>query len=137
MARYLTFGAFGWLAFTGTLHFAIDDVSQYWRSKHPPGPEITLYYGLHSVFALGQVLFGLTCLWAVRRQPNLLSDPVIVLLSVVGAAAWLTLTFAAMDYWEPNLNAGVFRRCWPRRWWRNTVRPERTPEVGCPGKGFE
>lgn len=108
MARYLTLAAFGWLTLTGTLHFAIDVVGQYLRGNHVPGPQTTLYYGLHSVFALGQVLFGLMCLWAVRRRPDLLRDPAIVLLSVAGAGAWLALTIFAMEYWEPKLNAGIF-----------------------------
>lgn len=108
MARYLTFAAFGWLTLTGSLHFAIDVVSQYWRGKHAPGPQTTLYYGLHSAFALGQVLFGLMCLWAARRQPDLLRDPAVILLAMIGAAAWLTLTFATMQYWEPKMNAAIF-----------------------------
>ena len=51
-----------------------------------------LYYGLHSAFALGQILFGLVCLWAARRHPGLLRDPAIALLAGAGAAAWLALT---------------------------------------------
>jgi hypothetical protein len=108
MARYLTFAAFGWLTLTGTLHFVIDVVGQHLRGRRVPGPETTLYYGLHSAFALGQVLFGLLCLWAARRHPDLLRDPAVILLSGVGAAAWLTLTFFAMEYREPKLNAGLF-----------------------------
>ncbi|WP_145958942.1 hypothetical protein [Sphingobium sp. SCG-1] len=38
----LAFAAFGWLTFTGTLHFAIDVASQYVRGKRGPGPETTL-----------------------------------------------------------------------------------------------
>lgn len=108
MARYLTYVAFGWLTLTGTLHFTIDVVSQHLRGKHPPGPDTTLYYGLHSAFALSQVLFGLMCLWAARRDPALLRDPAILLLSTAGAAAWLALTFYSMEYWEPKVNAGIF-----------------------------
>jgi hypothetical protein len=108
MARYLTFAAFGWLTLTGTLHFAIDVVSQYLRGKRVPGPETTLYYGLNSAFALGQVLFGLMCVWAARRHPDLLRDPSVALLAAAGAAAWLALTFTAMEYREPKLNAGIF-----------------------------
>ena len=108
MARYLTVAAFGWRTLTGTLHFAIDVVSRYLRGKRLPGPETTLYYGLHSAFALGQILFGLVCLWAARRHPGVLRDPAIALLAGAGAAAWLALTFTAMDYWEPKLNLGLF-----------------------------
>lgn len=108
MARYLTLAAFGWLTLSGTLHFAIDVVSHHARGKHAPGPETTLYYGLNSAFALSQVLFGSMCLWAARRHPDLLGDPFAVTLSIVGAAAWLALTFLAMGYWEPKLNAAIF-----------------------------
>ncbi|MBW6527809.1 hypothetical protein KZ813_13255 [Sphingomonas sp. RHCKR7] len=108
MARYLTYAAFGWLTFTGVMHFAVDVVSQYLRGKRAPGPETTLYYGLNSAFALGQVLFGLMCLWAAHREPGLLREPAVVMLACAGAAAWLALTFTAMDYWEPKLNAVIF-----------------------------
>jgi hypothetical protein len=108
MARYLTYAAFGWLTFTGAMHFTIDVVSQYVRGKRVPGAETTLYYGLNSAYALGQVLFGLMCLWAARREPGLLREPVVVVLAGAGAAAWLALTFTAMGYWEPKLNAGIF-----------------------------
>jgi hypothetical protein len=108
MAKYLTFAAFGWLTLTGMLHFVIDVVSQYLRGKRVPGPETTLYYGLNSAFALGQVLFGLMCLWAARRHPDLLRDPSVALLAIAGAAAWLALAFTAMEYWEPKLNMGIF-----------------------------
>ncbi len=108
MAKYLTYAAFGWLAFTGVMHFAIDVVSQYVRGKRVAGAEATLYYGLHSAFALGEVLFGLMCLWAARREPGLLREPIVVMLAGAGALAWLALTFMAMDYWEPKLNAGIF-----------------------------
>ncbi|MFD1034789.1 hypothetical protein ACFQ15_09010 [Sphingomonas hankookensis] len=108
MARYLTYAAFGWLTLTGTAHFAIDVVSQHLRGKHLPGPETTLYYGLHSAFAMGQVLFGLMCLWAARREPELLRDPWVAALAVAGGAAWLALTFLAMSYREPRINVAIF-----------------------------
>ncbi|RVT92982.1 hypothetical protein [Sphingomonas crocodyli] len=108
MTKYLTLAAFGWLTLTGTLHFAVDVVSHHLRGKHVPGPQTTLYYGLHSAFALGQVLFGMMCLWTVRRHPDMLRDPAIVMFSVAGAGAWLALTVLVMDYWEPKLNAGIF-----------------------------
>lgn len=108
MHTYLTYGAFGWLAFTGVAHFVVDVVSQYLRGKRPPGVETTLYYGLNSAFALGQVLFGLICLWIAWRQPSLLAERPVVALCLAGAVAWLTITFAFMEYWEPKMNAGIF-----------------------------
>jgi len=53
-------------------------------------------------------VFGLMCLWTGRRHPGLLRDPGVMLLAGAGAAAWLTLAFTAMDYWEPKLNASIF-----------------------------
>lgn len=108
MAKYLTLAAFGWLTLTGTAHFVVDVVSQHLRGKHVPGPETTLYYGLHSAFALGQVLFGLMCLRAVRREPELLRDPTVAILALAGATAWLALTFLAISYRMPRINAGIF-----------------------------
>ena len=108
MHSYLTYGAFGWLALTGAAHFLIDVVSQYLRGKRAPSVETTLYYGLNSAFALGQVLFGLICLWIAWRQPGLLAERPVVALCFAAAAAWLAITFAFMGYWEPRMNAGVF-----------------------------
>ncbi|MBY9063424.1 hypothetical protein K7957_10835 [Sphingomonas yunnanensis] len=96
MARYLTYAAFGWLTFTGVMHFAIDVSIPYLRGKRVPGPETTLYHGLNPPFALGQLLFGLMSLWAARREPGLLREPMVVILAGAGAAAWLALTFFAM-----------------------------------------
>lgn len=63
MHTILTYASYGWLAFSGTVHCVIDVASQHVRGKRAPGPETTLFYGLHSSFALGQVLCGLLCLW--------------------------------------------------------------------------
>ncbi|MEO9337155.1 hypothetical protein ABFT80_06930 [Mesorhizobium sp. SB112] len=108
MHTYLAYGAFGWLTFTGVAHFLVDVVSQYLRGKRPPNVETTLYYGLNSAFALGQVLFGLICLWIAWRQPRFLGEPPVVALCLAAAAGWLAITFAFMGYWEPKLNAGLF-----------------------------
>jgi len=108
MHTYFTYGAFGWLAFSGAAHFLVDVVSQYLRGKRLPGVETTLYYGLNSAFALGQVAFGLICLWLAWRQPGLLFERPVVALCFALAAAWLTISFAFMGYWEPKMNAGIF-----------------------------
>jgi hypothetical protein len=108
MQKYLTYAAFGWLAFTGTAHFIVDVAAQYLRGKRAPGPETTLYYGLNSAFALGQVLFGLICLWIAWRQPGFLSARPVAALCLAAAAGWLAITFAFMEYWEPKMNVGIF-----------------------------
>lgn len=108
MHRILIHAAFGWLAFSGTLYFLIDVVSQYVRGKRVPGPETTLYYGLNSAFALGQVVFALLCLWLAWRAPAVLEAGPVMALALVAAAGWLTMTFAFMDYWEPKFSVAAF-----------------------------
>ena len=108
MHRYLTYSAYGWLAVSGALHFAVDVVSQCVRGKRVPGVETTLYYGLNCAFALGQVVFGLLGSFIAWRAMNLLSEPPVMFLSVAAALGWLAITFFFMEYWEPKLNAGIF-----------------------------
>jgi hypothetical protein len=38
MYRYVVYGTYGWLLLGGTMHLAIDVVSQYVRGKRTPGP---------------------------------------------------------------------------------------------------
>ena len=108
MHKYIVYAAYGWLTLTGILHFAVDVVSQHLRGKHPPGIETTLYYGLHSAFALGQVAFGLLGLFMAWRATHLLSETPAMILSVAVALGWLAITFVFMEYWEPKLNVGIF-----------------------------
>lgn len=108
MHTALIYAAYGWLAFSGTVHFAVDVVAQHVRGKRAAGAETTLFYGLHSSFALGQVLFGLVCLWLAWSAPALLARPPVVALSLAAGLAWLAITFAFMGYWEPKVNAGIF-----------------------------
>jgi hypothetical protein len=67
MHKIFLYTAYGWLLLGGTLHFFIDVVSQYWRGKRVPGPEATLYYGLNSAYALGQILFAILALLVIRQ----------------------------------------------------------------------
>ena len=43
MHKYLVYAAYGWLTFTGVMHFVVDVVSQHLRGKHVPSTETTLY----------------------------------------------------------------------------------------------
>ncbi len=108
MHKYVVWTAYGWLALSGALHFGIDVVSQYLRDKRVPGPETTLYYGLNSAFALGQVGFGLLGLFLAWRAMNLLDETPVQILSVAAAFGWLAIALLFMDYWEPKLNVGIF-----------------------------
>jgi len=48
MHKYLVYGTYGWLLLGGTMHLAIDVVSQYVRGKRIPGSETTLYFGMQA-----------------------------------------------------------------------------------------
>lgn len=108
MARNFALIAYGWLALSGVLHFAIDVVAQFIRGTRPPGAETTLYYGLNTAFACGQVSFGLLCLWLVWRVPAVALQWPVTVLALVAAAIWLAITFLFIGYWEPRFNAVVF-----------------------------
>lgn len=108
MHKYVAYFAYGFLAFTGTMHFVIDVVSQYVRGVRPPGPEATLYYGLNISFALGQVVLGAIGLWLARRDLNALRQAPFVVISLLAAVAWLAITFFFIEYWPPRINAAVF-----------------------------
>ncbi|WP_395494607.1 hypothetical protein [Acetobacter sp. KSO5] len=108
MHRTFLLAAYIWLTFSGTLHFLVDVVSQYVRHKRVPGPETTLYYGLNTSFALGQVVFGLLCLWLARQAPALIDQGAVTAISFAAAAGWTAITFAFMRYWEPKMNIAVF-----------------------------
>jgi hypothetical protein len=108
MHKYIVYAAYGWIALSGALHFAIDVVSQYLRGKREPSLETTLYYGLNSAFSLGQVAFGLFGIFLAWKAMSLLSETPVLILSVAAALGWLAITFMFMEYWEPRLNVGIF-----------------------------
>lgn len=108
MHKYIVYAAYGWLALSGILHFAIDVVSQYLRGKRVPGMETTLYYGLNSAFSLGQVAFGLLGLFLAWRAMELLDEMPALILSAAVGLGWLVITFLFMEYWEPKFNVGIF-----------------------------
>lgn len=108
MNKYLIFATYGWLTLSGTLHFFVDVVSHAVRGKHPPGPETTLYYGLHSAFSLGQVAFGLLGLFLAWRALPLVTESSVLALTLAAGVGWWAITFLFMTYWEPKLNVGIF-----------------------------
>ncbi len=108
MHKHLLYAAYGWLTFTGVMHFLVDVVGQHVRGKRAPSAETTLYYGLHSAFALGQLLFGGLGLWLAWRARDVLREVPVVTLSVIAAVGWFAITVFFMEYWQPKLNVAVF-----------------------------
>jgi MFS family permease len=102
MHRTLLYLAFGWLTAGGTLHFIIDVLSQYMRGKRVRSAETTLYYGLNSAYALGQMLFGLIGLWLAWRAFEVLDERPVVVLCLLGAIGWLAIDFLFIEYREPK-----------------------------------
>jgi len=108
MHHTLIYICYGWLAFSGTVHFVIDVVSQRVRGKHVPGEETTLFYGLHSSYAFGQVMFGLLCLCVAWSSPTVVTSTQVVALSLAAGVGWLAIAFSFIGYWQPRMNAGIF-----------------------------
>jgi hypothetical protein len=108
MHKYFIYGAYGWLTLAGILHFTIDVVSQYLRGKRVPGPETTLFYGMNTAYALGQVLFGLFGLLVAGYSLTLLDQWPARALAFTAAACWLTFSFAFLEYREPRLISSIF-----------------------------
>jgi hypothetical protein len=99
--------AFGWLSLGGLLHFLIDVISQYVRGKRVPSPETTLFYGMNTAYAFGQVVFGLAGLWLAGGAREIIGQPLIIL-SLIAAAGWLAIGLVFFEYWEPKFVAAVF-----------------------------
>src|SRR5882672_3984829 len=108
MHKILVFAAYGWLTLAGSLHFVIDVVSQYARGKRAPGPEATLFYGLNTGYALGQMMFGLLGLLVAWQALNVMGQWPAVSLSLTAAACWLIFGFVFIEYWEPKLTVIIF-----------------------------
>ena len=108
MHRILIYVAFGSLTLAGAMHFVVDVVSQYVSGKRPPGPETTLYYGLNTAYALGQVVFGLLALVVAMREMELLGHWPAIAISLAAGIAWLIFGFAFLEYREPRIAAAVY-----------------------------
>ena len=106
--RILVYAAFGFLLFGGIMHFSIDVVSQYFRRKRLPGAETTLYYGLHSAFAFGQILFALMSLLAFHQGAAIVGAWPWLVLGLAAAAGWLTISVLFIAYREPRQIMAVF-----------------------------
>ena len=107
-SRGLLWAAYGWLTAGGVLHFAIDVISQYLRGKRVPGAETTLYYGMNSAYAFGQVLFGVVGLGLCWRAATLAGGLPFAMLSLVAVLGWLAIGFLFIEYWEPKFGIAVF-----------------------------
>lgn len=104
----LLYAAYGWLLLSGTLQFAIDVVGQYTRGKQAPGPATTLYYGLNSAYALGQVLLAALALLAISQGLIILGRWPGLILGFLAALSWLTICVLFMEYRQPRMTVALF-----------------------------
>lgn len=108
MHRLLIHAAYGSLVLGGVMHFIIDVVSHHLRGKRIPGPETTLYYGINSAYALGQVLFGLSGLLLIRKAPDVANQWPMVALSLAAAVGWMAICLLFFEYKEPRVGVVIF-----------------------------
>lgn len=101
---YLTFG---WIVLSGGLHFVIDVISQFIRNTRIPGYETTLYYGLHTSYALCLLLFGLLGLIIAHHTIALLDHWSFILLTALATVAWLVIDYAFIEYQEPGIMISI------------------------------
>lgn len=102
------YAAYIWLLLSGLLQFGIDVVSQYVRGRRVPGPETTLYYGLNTAYALGQVLVALLALLILQSGSTLLERWPGMILGFGAAAAWLAICFLFIEYPQPRIIMAIF-----------------------------
>ncbi|TWI69246.1 hypothetical protein IP91_00313 [Pseudoduganella lurida] len=108
MYKTLAYLPFGWLTLIGVLHFIIDVVAQHLRGKRTAGLPTTLYYGMHTAYAMSEVLVGMVGLLIAWRAATLLDDWRLVVFFGLAAVAWLGFGFYFDEYREPKINVGIF-----------------------------
>ena len=108
LPKYLTYATYGFLTLSGTLHFAIDVVSQKLRGVRVPSAETTLYYGLNTCFSIGQVLLGALGVWLMTRDAELVRSAPMTVVTLLAGLAWLAVTFLFMEYREPRIAVSIF-----------------------------
>ena len=90
------------------MHFGIDVVSQYLRRKRPKGQITSLYYGLQSAYALGEVFFALMALLALSQGANVVGGWPGLSISLAAGAGWLSICIFFIEYRQPRLVAVIF-----------------------------
>jgi hypothetical protein len=108
MRMKFLYAAYGWLLLSGILHFSIDVISQYLRQKRVPGREASLYYGLNTTYALGQVLVAILALFAIRQGVVAMGQWPGLVIAFGAALAWLAIDFLFLEYPQPKVVICIF-----------------------------
>lgn len=83
-------------------------LSQYLRGKRSPGPETTLYYGLNSAYALGQVLVALLALLMLHSGTRTIAGWPGFAVGFTRAALWLLICLFSVEYPQPRVIIALF-----------------------------
>lgn len=105
--RRFLYAAYGFLLFTGGAHFLVDVVLHHFAGRQEPGLVATYYYGLHSAYSLGQVLFALAAIMVIRSESDLMSRAPGQVLSFSAVAGWFAVCLLFMDYTPPWVNLAI------------------------------
>jgi hypothetical protein len=97
------------LLLSGVLHIALTLCpSTYVRGKRVPRPATTLYYGLNSAYGIGQILFALLALFAIRNGVSAMGQWSGVSLGLLAACAWFALSVLFLEYPQPRMTVALF-----------------------------
>lgn len=107
MHKTLLLATYWTLLAAGTLHFIADVLSQYFRGLRKPGYETTLYYGLHSAYALGQVVFAIVALLLIRSGSTFMESPAGMAISFTAVLGWLAIALLFIEYTPPKMFIGL------------------------------
>ncbi len=91
MHKTLLLATYWTLLAAGTLHFIADVLSQYFRGLRKPSYETTLYYGLHSAYSLGQVVFAIVALLLTRSGSTFMDSTAGTAISFAAVLGWLAI----------------------------------------------
>lgn len=103
----LLYGAYGYLLVAGILHYYLDVFLQYRSGQRAPGNETNLYYGLHTAYSLGQIVFAVLALIVVSHGSDIMSRWPGQVLSVIAVLGWLTISVFFAPYVPPRINMGI------------------------------
>lgn len=95
---------FGWMALSGVLHVGADVFTPLLRQAPVPGTDRSLYFGLHSAYALGHVAAGLIGLWALMHVDHAIGLRPLLLLGTAISIGWLALALTFIPYRPPRAN---------------------------------
>ena len=102
------YAAYGGLLLGGVLHFGIDVVAQCLRGKRAPGPETTLFYGLNTAYALGQVMIGVLALLVLRSGSPVLGRWPALTPGFAVAVSSFAVCILFLEYTQPRSVVVVF-----------------------------